>query len=62
MPLIDTLGMPYVYGIGSYHGKTSFETFSNMKSTVVKSSLFDLDLLYPPYSKTTLKLIRKIMK
>ncbi len=49
-------------GIGSYHGKTSFETFSNLKSIVKKSSLFDLDLLYPPYSKTTLKLIRKIMK
>jgi aldehyde dehydrogenase (NAD+) len=49
-------------GIGSYHGKTSFETFSNMKSTIVKSSWFDLDLLYPPYSKTTLKLIRKIIK
>lgn len=49
-------------GIGSYHGKTSFETFSNLKSIIKKSSLFDLDLLYPPYSKTTLRLIRKIMK
>jgi len=49
-------------GIGSYHGKTSFETFSNLKSIIKKSSLFDLDLLYPPYSATTLKLIRKIMK
>jgi len=49
-------------GIGSYHGKTSFETFSNLKSTVKKSSLFDLDLLYPPYSKSTLKLIRRLMK
>ena len=49
-------------GIGSYHGKTSFETFSNLKSVIKKSSLFDLDLVYPPYSKTTLKLIRRIMK
>lgn len=49
-------------GIGSYHGKTSFDTFSNLKSTIKKSSLFDLDKLYPPYSKTTLKLIRRLMK
>lgn len=49
-------------GIGSYHGKTSFDTFSNLKSTIKKSSLFDLDMLYPPYSKTTLALIRRLMK
>lgn len=49
-------------GIGSYHGKTSFDTFSNLKSIIKKSALFDPDLLYPPYSKSTLKLIRKIMK
>lgn len=49
-------------GIGSYHGKTSYDTFSNLKSTIKKSSFFDLDILYPPYSKTTLKLIRRLMK
>ena len=49
-------------GIGSYHGKTSFDTFSNLKSTIKKSSFFDLDILYPPYSKSTLNLIRKLMK
>jgi aldehyde dehydrogenase (NAD+) len=49
-------------GIGSYHGRTSFETFSHLKSVVKKSSLFDLDLVYPPYSKNTLKLVRRIMK
>ncbi len=38
-------------GIGSYHGKTSFDTFSNLKSTIKKSSFFDLDFLYPPILK-----------
>jgi aldehyde dehydrogenase (NAD+) len=49
-------------GMGSYHGYFSFKTFSHLKSVVKKSSLFDLDLVYPPYSKSTLKLVRKIMK
>jgi len=38
-------------GIGRYHGKKSFETFSNLRSVLVKSNLFDIWLRYPPYSK-----------
>ncbi|MBK7711107.1 MAG: aldehyde dehydrogenase [Bacteroidales bacterium] len=37
-------------GIGRYHGKRSFDTFSNHRSVLVKSNLFDLPLRYPPYS------------
>lgn len=48
-------------GIGAYHGKTSFETFSHKKSTMKKSTLFDIDLIYPPY-KGKLKLLKMIMK
>ena len=36
-------------GIGAYHGKTSFETFSHMKSVLKKSFWFDLDWRYAPY-------------
>ncbi len=36
-------------GIGKYHGKFSYDTFSNMKSIMKKSFLFDLTLRYPPY-------------
>ncbi len=35
-------------GFGRYHGKTSFETFSNYKS-VVRSGRFELPFRYPPY-------------
>lgn len=49
-------------GIGAYHGHHSIDTFSHHKSMIKKASWFDLDLLYPPYSEKTLKLIRKIMK
>ena len=36
-------------GIGKYHGKFSYDTFSNLKSIMKKSFLFDLTLRYPPY-------------
>jgi len=48
-------------GIGSYHGKESFETFSHQKSILKKSFRFDAPLRYPPYGNK-LKIIEKIMK
>ena len=48
-------------GIGSYHGKASFELFSHKKSVVKRSTWFDNNLRYAPY-KNKLSLVRKIMK
>ena len=48
-------------GIGSYHGKASFELFSHKKSVVRRSTWFDNNLRYAPY-KNKLGLVRKIMK
>lgn len=48
-------------GLGRYHGKKSFETFSNMRSVLVKSNLIDIWLRYPPYSKFKTNIIRKLM-
>jgi acyl-CoA reductase-like NAD-dependent aldehyde dehydrogenase len=36
-------------GMGSYHGKASFDTFSHRRSVLKRSFLFDLKLRYPPY-------------
>jgi acyl-CoA reductase-like NAD-dependent aldehyde dehydrogenase len=36
-------------GIGSYHGKASFDTFSHYKSVLNRPVFFDLKLLYAPY-------------
>lgn len=36
-------------GIGSYHGRASFDTFSHYKSVLNKPFLLDVKLLYPPY-------------
>lgn len=36
-------------GIGSYHGKKSFDTFSHFKSVFEQRNLVDIPLRYPPY-------------
>ncbi|MDX2231991.1 MAG: aldehyde dehydrogenase [Leptolyngbyaceae cyanobacterium bins.349] len=38
-------------GIGAYHGKTSFDTFSHQKSVLKKPFWLDLDWRYAPYAK-----------
>lgn len=47
-------------GMGSYHGKLSFSTFSHSKSVLRKSNLLDIPLRYPPYKKK-INLLRKIL-
>jgi len=49
-------------GIGEYHGKYSFKTFSHYKSILKKSVLLDLPMRYHPYKKINDKLIRMFMK
>ena len=49
-------------GMGRYHGKKSFETFSNMRSVLVKSNLLDIWLRYPPYSKFKTAIISFLMR
>ncbi|GAB1539950.1 aldehyde dehydrogenase [Scytonema sp. NUACC21] len=46
-------------GIGKYHGKASFDTFSHYKSVLHRSFLFNSNLLYPPY-KDKLSLLKRI--
>lgn len=45
-------------GMGSYHGKKSFETFSHAKSVVKKPNFLDLPLRYQPYAKWKETIIR----
>lgn len=48
-------------GMGQYHAKYSFETFSHMKS-ILKAGIFQTNLQYPPYTDIKLKLARFFMK
>ncbi len=47
-------------GIGSYHGKASFDTFSHRKSILKNSFRFDIKLRYPPY-KITLETFKRFI-
>lgn len=48
-------------GIGSYHGKASFDTFSHYKSVLKNAFWLDLDWRYAPY-KNKLSLLKRMMK
>lgn len=49
-------------GIGSYHGKFGFETFSHYKSILEKPFWFEPNIKYAPYSQRKLKWIKCLLK
>ncbi len=48
-------------GMGSYHGKCGFDTFSHMKSIADRGSI-DLSLRYQPFTEKKLRTIRRFLK
>jgi len=49
-------------GMGCYHGKYGFDTFSHYKSMIDKKTWMDLDVRYQPYTAKKEKLLRVFMK
>ena len=49
-------------GMGSYHGKTGFDTFTHYKSIVDKKTWLDLPMRYQPYRKMHGKMVRFFLK
>ncbi len=49
-------------GMGSYHGKAGFDTFSHYKSIVDKKTWLDLPMRYQPYTKLNEKLLKMFLK
>ncbi len=47
-------------GIGNYHGRYSFDTFSHQKSVLYRGFRFDLPQKYPPYGKIH-EMLRKLL-
>ncbi|HEY9853059.1 MAG TPA: aldehyde dehydrogenase [Leptolyngbyaceae cyanobacterium] len=47
-------------GMGSYHGKASFDTFSHQKSVLKNTFFMDMKLRYPPYAGK-LNLIKRML-
>lgn len=52
---LTTTGLPFggvgASGMGSYHGKKTFDTFTHEKSVMKKSTFPDPSFRYPPYRK-----------
>ena len=49
-------------GMGGYHGRDSFNTFSHQKSIVKKFTLIDLPVRYAPYTPVKDKLLRLFLR
>ncbi|GMH00710.1 hypothetical protein Nepgr_002549 [Nepenthes gracilis] len=48
-------------GMGSYHGKFSFDVFSHKKSVLYRSFVADAPARYPPYSQGKLRLLKALV-
>ena len=48
-------------GMGSYHGKTSFDNFSHFKSILHKPFWFESSMKYAPYTDMKLKLVKWLL-
>lgn len=49
-------------GLGSYHGKAGFDTFSHHKSVLRRPTKGDLKAAYPPYPQVVQKVMRRIAR
>jgi aldehyde dehydrogenase (NAD+) len=47
-------------GIGAYHGRWGFETFSHRRAVLSKTAKPDPMFVYPPYTDRALKIMRKL--
>ena len=47
-------------GMGAYHGRRGFDTFSHRKAVLVKPALPEPPLQYPPYTARRQRLLRRI--
>lgn len=48
-------------GMGAYHGRYSFETFSHRKAVLRRGFKFDLKMMYPPYTEFRTRMTKKIL-
>ena len=58
-------GLPFggrgMSGMGRYHGKASFDTFTSERSVLCRSGFPDPDLRYPPYTARRFGLLKRIV-
>lgn len=49
-------------GMGMYHGKYSFDTFTHSKTVMKKGKLFDISARYHPYTPKKTSLLKKVLR
>jgi aldehyde dehydrogenase (NAD+) len=49
-------------GIGNYHGEAGFRAFSHYKSILAKPFGFEPKLKYPPYTKSKMKWMKRLLR
>jgi aldehyde dehydrogenase (NAD+) len=62
---VATDGLPFggvgESGLGSYHGKFSFDAFSHKKAVLYRSFDGDASVRYPPYTPKRLRLLKALI-
>ena len=48
-------------GMGAYHGRFTFETFSHRKSVLKRGVRLDPKMMYPPYTKRKTQMVKKVL-
>jgi aldehyde dehydrogenase (NAD+) len=48
-------------GMGAYHGRATFDTFTHRKSVLARPTRLDPSIAYPPYTPLKAKLLRKLL-
>ena len=48
-------------GMGSYHGRHSFETFSHRKSVLSLGLKWNLKLMFPPYTSFRTRMLKRFL-
>nr|WP_229805033.1 aldehyde dehydrogenase family protein [Alteromonas halophila] len=48
-------------GMGSYHGRAGFDTFSHLKSVMRRGFSFDVAFRYPPYTSLKRSILKKLL-
>ena len=48
-------------GMGNYHGRQGFESFSHHKSVMIKPTWFEMFLKHPPHRKFYFRLYRSVL-
>lgn len=49
-------------GMGAYHGKATFDTFTHYRSVLLRGNRPDIPLRYPPYNGKKLAVVRRLLK